>query len=331
MDDSNRNVKVLSCVPPQHYNTQDKLEWLDQTAAEHNPDIFLTPQEYFGGMVIMPQKPFFTEAELLPDLEALCASHDMAMVVGVVEAEDEKNWERLWFIDPREGGLLGKITKFALPSYSLAKAGGTYQAYPEIDLRKRAVAFEMRGAKVSGMFCWEVFSDFLWFALGRAEPDIVASLIKFGPMAYPKLKGNKKTGREIESFGISSGRNVWLERLEIASIWEANCPIICSTNSWSLPSASMPICGQIRDILDRSTLWYPRKPRTKALKNFSYSHVQIDEVDVNEVRGLRSNKWDYFKLCGKFPPFQMRTFTMWTKIHRLERTLDGVDQLQSEG
>lgn len=323
----NRELRVLSCVPPQHYTLEAKLQWIDRTAGLNQPDIFATPQEFFGGDVIMPNHPTFEESELLGDLVALCESHDMALVTGVVEREDERNYERLWFIDPREGGLLGKITKFALPSYSLAKAGGTYQTYPETDFRNRSVIFNMRGAKIAGMFCWEVFSDFLWFALGRREPDVVFSLIKFGPMAYPKLTGNKEDGKRIESFGIASGENHWVRRLELASKYEVACPIICATNTWGLPAKSEPICGQVEDLLGRSTLW---KPPVWGGTDRCNSHVQVDTIDVAKVRASRLNAWKYRDIMGEFPPFARKEHTMWLKIRRIERTLDGVEELEYE-
>lgn len=323
----NRELRVLSCVPPQHYTLDAKLAWLDETAERNKPDIFATPQEFFGGVVIMPGHPFFTEDELLPTLLDLCEKHDMAMVAGVVEQDDGTNYERLWFLDPREGGLLGKITKFALPAYSLAEAGGTYETYPETDWRNRSVIFNMRGAKVAGMFCWEVFSDFLWFTLGRREPDVVFSLIKFGPMAYPKLTGNKEEGKTIEAFGIASGRNWWVERLEHASAWEVSCPIICATNTWGLPPKSGPICGKVKDIYGHSTLWSP--PAWGGSDRCS-SHIQVDTIDVAKVRGNRLNTWKYRDLVGEFPPFARREFTMWVKIHRIERTLDGIEELEYE-
>lgn len=321
-------IKVLSCIPEQKYTYQEKLTWLDETA-KLNPgvDIFVTPQEYFGGDVIMPEKTAFEEGEILPDLLALSERHDMAFIVGLVEkCVDGKNRQRIWFMDHRAGGIVGKITKFALPSYTHVEAGGSYQIHPETDLRNRIGSFELRGAKVAGLFCWEVFSDFLWFAMGLDEPDFVVSMIKFGAMAYPKVEGSKKQGRRVGGFGISSGKNVWLERLIVASRWEVNCPIICSTNSWGLPASSEPLCGMVPDMLGVSSLWKPPKAK-KGLGAVNYERVVVDRLDLNHIRGLRKNRWQYLKEVGEFPPYEMRTFTMWTKIQRIERTLDGAEEL----
>ena len=78
-------MKILTCIPRQLYNVEDKFKWLVSTIEEHKPDVLVTPQEFFGGMMMMADKPTFTEKELLPRLELLSKQYDCGLIVGVVE------------------------------------------------------------------------------------------------------------------------------------------------------------------------------------------------------------------------------------------------------
>ena len=51
-------MRVLSCVPEQRFSFKAKVQWMDSIAKEHKPDLFVTPQEYFGGI----QNLYFEQA-----------------------------------------------------------------------------------------------------------------------------------------------------------------------------------------------------------------------------------------------------------------------------
>ena len=138
-------MKVATCVPKQYYTFKEKYEWLEEQIKKYKPDIFITPQEYFGGDYIMPEESSFTEGELLPKLLKLSKKYNVGLIVGLVEKENGENYERMWFIDKE---LKGKITKFVEPAYTL-KGVGTYGLVQEEDLDNRFQVFEIKGAIVS--------------------------------------------------------------------------------------------------------------------------------------------------------------------------------------
>lgn len=314
------NYRVLSCIPPQHRTEVEKFDWLYETAHTYQPDLFVTPQEFFGGAYIMPKKKSFTRDELLPKIVALCAEFDMAMTLGLVEQEDGKNYERIWFIDPKEG-LQGYVTKFALPRYDHVKTNGYGNITPETNFENRFKIFELKGARVTGIFCWEVYSNILWTGLALSQPDIVVSLIKFGSMSWPRIEKDINGQKAISGFGVASGHDNWIERLEVASKWQVRCPIVCSTNSWDLTPRSQPCCGTVRGIIDGGSLYVP--PKGRGTPKQVEPKVVVDEFDLNHIRGVRLNKFAYADLVGVFPPYQLAEYTMLLKIGRIERDMIG--------
>jgi hypothetical protein len=79
---------------------------------KYQPHILVTPQEFFGGAVMMPHQKTFHIDELLPELSHLAKKHNCALVVGAVEKElvsnsvrglpkRERNLEVIWFIDEK--------------------------------------------------------------------------------------------------------------------------------------------------------------------------------------------------------------------------------------
>jgi len=307
-------MKILSMIPKQIMDDWEaKLIWLEKVfikAEKEKVDLIVTPQEFLGGNFIMPSTPAFKEEDLLPTFCAWSVKYDTALVTSLIEEEDGKRYERLWFID---GELKGKLTKLFEPAYTVAGAG-SYNLYPEVEFFNRFQTFELKGARVTGFFCWEIFSDFLMGGLGVLEPDIVVSAIKFGANAYPKNKVNADGLKEIEEIKYTSGRDIWHERLVMASEFELKAPIVCSTNSWNLRARSKPMCGIIYPYLEMDVLGVTDKD----LENDIFS---IDEVSIEAVRGLREHKFSYKKRTGEFPPWRMAEYTMMMKVHRWEQKL----------
>ena len=305
-------MKILSCVPKQIVNDWEaKLLWMEKVLEEHKGiDVFVTPQEFFGGDYMMPSNPSFHEDDLLPLFLDWSKKYNVGLIVSLIEEDDEGRYERLWFIDKE---LKGKQTKLFEPSYTV-KGAGSYGLSPETDFTNRFKTFNIKGAEFCGFFCWEVFSDILMAGLAVMEPDIIITAIKFGANAYPKNVKNKDGLKEIEKINYVSGRDIWHERLKMISEFEIKAPIIASTNSWNLRAKSKPMCGILYPYLDMD---FP-EITDEMLKLDVFS---LDDIDIEKVRGLREHKFSYKKRTGEFPDWKMSVYTMIMKIHRMERKI----------
>lgn len=316
---------VLSMVPRQLYSYDEKLAWLRWAVKEHDVDLVITPQEFFGGAYIMPDRKWFTKEELLPDLSDLCRSTKSSMVVGVCEHRTDGNVESLWFLD-HKGQLQGTVEKMALPKYDHVATRGYGHLIPETDISRRCSCFSVGGLQVAGIFCWEVYSTVLWAAISVAKPDLVANCIKFGVNSWPKVRKNSRSKQhEIEGFGYGSWSEDggWIDRLKIASLWEVRCPITTSTNTWRLRPISMPICGTWTGLDGQGprSMWHPRKD--DKIKEVPQQLI-VDEINRDKVRGIRKNKWAYKEAVGEFPPMSNSKYTMLLKMARIEdRVLSG--------
>jgi len=315
-------MKVLSCVPKQLNTYDDKLNWLKDQFLK-SVDIIVTPQEFFGGAVMMSHQRSFSRKNLFPVLSELCKKHDTALVVGVQEffEEDSTEKEAIWFID-RDGSFKGSIYKFALPSYDHVCTNGFGNIIPETNFANRFQIFEICGLRVTGLFCWEAFSNVLWTGLALCQPDLVFSLTKFGVSAWPKNeKVNGKT--TVVDFGYAGWNNdsdVWIDRLRFANLFQVNCPIVNSTNSWNLRPSSKPLCGTISLLPSQAenTLWFPKK--ADKLKEIP-EKIIIDEFDPNKLRYGRENKFMYKEAVGEWPPYSIGEYTMLLKMNRIENRI----------
>ena len=316
------NCRVLSCVPRQHTTTFEKIEWLQHQANKHSPDLIVTPQEFFGGVVMMSHKPTYTKEELLPILSSFCSDYNCGLVVGLLQhdKEDNKNREVIWFID-RDGTYLGRVCKFALPRYDLVKKQGSGNVTPETDINNRFVTFNICGLRAVAVFCWEVYSNVLWTGLSLLKPDVVFNLIKFGPNAWPVVKRVRGLNTVVDfGYGSWSEDGGWIERLRVACKWQVKCPIISSTNSWNLKPRSMPICGTICEIPGQAldTLTHPTKEqRLKEIPELE----QIDEINPTMIQAALKSKWTYRDAVGTWPPWSLSKYTMMLKINTVEHKI----------
>lgn len=316
-------VKILSAVPVQLKDYGEKLAWLHKQCSEHRPDILVTPQEFFGGAVMMSHQRDIEFSLLYPELKKLNKQFGTAFVVGVQQKDDSQtNRSAIWFIN-EHGEYLGRVLKLALPRYDHIATHGFGHVTPEVDFMERFKLFEIHGLQLSAIFCWEVYSDILWTGLGILKPDVVLSMIKFGPNAWPQVKevDGKQT---VTGFGYGTwDSNEWIERLRIASLYQVRCPIISSTNSWNLRPVSKPICGSVAGLpgqLKQETFWEPKRDEGKVIPE----KVAIDDIDPGAIRGARQNKFTYKDATGEFPPFSLGKFTMLLKMARIEaRILTG--------
>jgi hypothetical protein len=301
----------------------EKLKWLEDVGHSLQPHILVTPQEFFGGAVMMSHDRDFTYERLFPKLSAICKKLTMALVVGVQQRDDDgTNKSTIWFINEL-GEFQGRLCKFALPKYDHVATKGFGNVTPETNFDNRFKLFKLHNMMCSAVFCWEAYSDILWTGLGIMKPDVIFNLIKFGPNAWPKVEMIKGKNTVVD-FGYGRWAETddggWIDRLKMANVWQVKCPIVSSTNSWDLNPRCMPMCGTISLIDGQSTndVWYPRKD--DKLKEIP-EKIVVSEIDENAVRAVLQNKFIYKELIGHFPPMTLGKFTMHLKINRIENRL----------
>lgn len=335
-----KSLRVLSCVPKQLYHFEDKLDWVDKQARLHKPDLFVLPQEYHGGI----QELFFDTKTALafpaatitdPYLE-LARTHNMGITVGALcddPALGERR-ERIWVIDP-EKGVTGFADKMTLPAYDHIDAKGRTRVYPEQDMNNRAQAFECMGARVSILFCWEVYSSFIWHAIARAQPDFTISMIKFGVCGWPQKAKDGEGQSIVTGFGFGKDGG-WVERLRMAAKWDTAAPIVCSTNSWNLPKKCGALAGVILPWEEKETKGeYARPERRHTLwqsggkGTLDEDHVQVDDIDFLYWRYIRDHKFSLNGATGEWPSSEARELTMNWKIKRMERAFVGLPKLMA--
>ncbi len=338
MSEPRRSLRVLSCVPAQRFTLQSKLEWIDEQATLHKPDLFVTPQEYFGGI----QQLFFSTTEPIsyapndiidPVLE-LAKKHDMAIATGALIDDPDlgERRERIYVIDP-ERGVTGYADKMTLPAYDHVDAKGKTMVYPETVLANRAQAFYAKGARVSILFCWEVFSSYIWHAIAQAQPDFVLSMIKFGVRGWPQKAKDEVTRESIVTgfgFGNDGG---WTERLRMAAKWDIAAPIVCSTNSWNLPNKAGALAGVILPWAEKETEQRPARLDTLWMsegKGIITEHVRVDQVDFMYWRYIRDHKFTVAEMAGEWPSSEARNLTMSWKVRRMERKFLNLPKIAAE-
>ncbi len=333
-----KHLNVLSCVPEQRFTLKDKLAWIDEQASEHKPDLFVTPQEYFGGI----QQLFFNtgepiayeEADVVEPIIDLARTHDMGIAFGAL-VEDRslgERRERIYVVDP-EKGVTGYVDKMTLPAYDHVDAKGKTRVYPETDLNNRAQAFYVKGARVGILFCWEVYSSYIWHAIARAQPDFVLSMIKFGVRGWPQ-KAKDEVTREslVTGFGFG-GDGGWVERLQMAAKWDLAAPIVCSTNSWNLPAKAGALAGVILPWEEKETEQRPARKHTMWMsegRGQIQQRVQVDRVDFMYWRYIRDHKFTLAEQAGEWPSSEARNLTMSWKIRRMERKFLGLPKIAAE-
>lgn len=313
-------MRVLSCVPEQRHKFDDKISWIETMAKKHRPDLFVTPQEYFGGI----QTEYFEEAkgekiaytpdEIIKPIQKISRKFNMGIAIGALIDDPILNErrERIFLIDP-ERGLTAHWDKWALPAYDHVKAKGRTAVFPETDMSKRCITGYVKGAQISAFFCWEVHAPMTWFILSRAKPDFVITQIKFGVKGWPQ-KTKTATESWVSGFGFGDDGG-WIERLHMGAKYDVVAPVVCSTNSWNLPQRSWPLAGTIFPFDGETTLWHPEKGARGTIEE----KVIVDEIDFLKWRMIRENKFQYNDVTGEWPSSESRKYTMAFKTRRMER------------
>lgn len=316
-------MKVVSCVPRQSYSFADKLDWLDAALKTHKPDLFVTPQEYFGGvqqMFFKTGEPLSYKAEdVVNPIHELAKSYDCGIAFGAVIDDPllKQRRERIFVVDPARG-VTGTFDKMMLPAYDHIDAKSEIAISPETVFKKRARSAYVKGAEVTILFCWEVWSNFIWHALAKADADFVLSMIKFGIAGYP-TKGKDDQGRAcVTGFGYGDDGG-WLRRLQSAAEFDVAAPIVCATNSWDQPKRSRPLCGTIFPY-EEDTLAYPPKGSRGTIEEL----FVVDDIDPKKCRYSRENKFKLHEETGEWPSTAVRAKTMMWKVRRMERKFEAL-------
>ncbi len=338
-----KSLKVLSCVPQQRYLFADKLAWAEAQLKKHKPDVMILPQEYHGGIQSIffagrtDEKISYKPEEILDPYTLLSAQYDTGICVGaVIDCPDlRERRERIYVIDPKQG-VTGFADKMTLPAYDHIDAKGKTKIWPETNMENRSMVFDIKGARVGILFCWEAFSSYIWHAMSRAQPDFVASMIKFGVNGWPQKAKDEDKQSIVTGFGFGDDGG-WTERLHMAAKWDLACPIICSTNSWDLPNKAGALAGQILPWEEKETQGeYARPARSSTLwssksmgKGNIQEHVQVDQVDYLYWRLIRDHKFTLNAATEEWPSSEARNLTMAWKVKRMERAFVGIPKLMA--
>jgi len=320
-------MRILSCVPEQRFSLADKIKWLDSKCEEFKPDIFVTPQELFGGIQNLYYETgeplHYHEEEVIEPMLELARKHDVGFYFGALIKDRvlDQVRERIYGIDP-EHGMTGYQDKIHLPGYDHIEAKGKMRVSPETDYRNRITPIEVKGVRAGVLFCWEAYSSPVWYHIALGSPDLVVSMIKFGVASYPIKKKDPETGEHIVTdFGYGGGED-WMERLKMAARFDLACPIVCSTNSWNLKKRARPLCGTVFPYNEGDTLTYP----PKGAKGTIEETMVLDEFDPLVYRLGRKHITQYRAHFGEWPKGEMANRVMFYKVWRNDRKYLGIKE-----
>lgn len=316
-------MKVATCVPIQQHTREAKIEWLHRTLTEHDADLLLTPQEFFGGHYAMPDDVHVEKAWLLDSLGALAQRHGTALGVGACVKHPTGGATEDYLYFEKDGSFAGYHRKFALPAYDDVRAKGAGALWPEVSFRQRTTPITLRsvGAKMGTIFCWEVFALALVPAYAFAGANLYAHPIKFAPRGWLKLsprEGGKE--RRIIGFDQDPKSVLWRERLHVLAKHEALAPIFCSTNTWSLGDKYLAFLGMIDPFSDTGSF-------SEVPSSDNQDHVRINDVNpafYDAVDSAMHNGGAFKEVAGSADGFyQLKPWTMHVKMRRLEAHLIG--------
>ena len=258
-------VEIATCMPVQHTDPAAKLEWLNKALGETDCDLFLTPQEMFGGHYGWQLSGRTADLHLDRDwlidaIGRLAKKHTKHIGVGgCCKSPNSGATEDYLYLDDT-GGFLGLHKKFALPSYDDMRTGGHGQLWPETSFLNRATPIEIPKLRlrVATQFCWETYAQALWVAYTYSGVNLVTHPIKFSPTGWLNNKKLADGKLHIMGFGNAPKSTVWEDRLIMASRHQVMCPIAVSCNSWNLGDKFRALVGHVDEIKKTTTLLRPQ-------------------------------------------------------------------------
>lgn len=269
-------VRVATCVPQQRWTIAGKLDWLDKALAANPCDLFLLPQEYFGGGscreicrikgIVTDDVPV-TELWLQGNVAMLARKHKTHLGIGAtVRHVDPETFavklteDYIYFDD--EGEYLGHHSKIALPKQDSIVTNGASGVTPETDLVKAVTPIHLPklGIRAGTVFCWQVFFNKFWQSLADRQANLVVHPIKFAPRAW-YVKGQNLDGQETRigftqnkgSDNFASDELGWIRKLKFESEFK-ELPIAVSCNSWEGGNEFLALHGFVDEVTDRTKL-----------------------------------------------------------------------------
>lgn len=319
-------ITVASCVPKQLLTPRDKLKWLDRKLGESGADLFLLPQEWFGGHWVhklsggeMPLH--FDRGWLEDEVGALAQKRGAALGVGacVKVPGDEARGTEDYLYFGRDGRLLGHHRKFCLPRYDDVRAAGAGRLWPETSWKARVqpVAIPELNLRVGTIFCWEVFCTTLVPAYSLARTNLVAHPIKFAPRGWLKTQVIDEE-QHIVGFSQAPKSQEWVDRLKMLARHEALCPIAISCNTWGIGPKYLALGGHIDEVMGTTALHEPPSvPETDLVHTFKMKPaIYLDGSENTFSAGAFKEATGSIDGFGNFGPL-----TMHLKTRRLEAYL----------
>lgn len=303
-----------------------KVAWLDR-ALEANPcDLFLTPQEYFGGTstaelcrlkgTYTADMPV-TEAWLREVIGDVARRHNVHIGIGATVQRQVRTEDFLYF--DNEGQLLGYHSKMALPAQDSILLGGNSQIAPETDIERACtpVMLPALGLRVGTVFCWQVFFNDAWSLLAANGCNLIVNCIKFAPRAW-YAKGETADGykcrvgfcQEKDGGDPASDSLGWIRKLRAESEFK-ELPIAVTCNTWSGGEKYLALCGWVDEVTGKTQLFnVPSTPEAELVHVTTYDPTLYDELDHLSLGVYARFKEDWPRLMQG---------TMRRKAVRIER------------
>jgi Carbon-nitrogen hydrolase len=288
-------VRIATCVPRQYWMQAEKLAWLDKALDENACDLFVSPQEFFGGGSTreMCRRAGFktddrpvTEGWLNEHIGDLARKHKTCIGIGASVKRRNKITEDFLYYS-RKGELLGYHSKLALPAEDSVLLKGASEITPETNYERAFTPIDIPelGIRVGTVFCWQVFFVDFWAHLMRQGCSLVVHPIKFAPRAwYDKgetLEGEKtRIGYKQDkgSDDPSSDALGWLRKLKYESEFK-QLPIAISCNTWDGGEQYLALVGWVDEVTHKTELFHlPSTAKTEKVVVTEYDPELIDAL-----------------------------------------------------
>lgn len=315
------DTTVGCCVPPHMTDRATKLSWLAGELAKTKYDLFLTPQEFFGGHVGMPDDLHIERDWLVDKIGTLALKSKTAIGVGAAVKHSTGGATEDFIYFDSDGKDVGYHRKFALPAYDDVRAKGAGQLWPEIRFEARATPIKLPslGLVIGTIFCWEILSQALAPAYSFAGVNLIAHPIKFAPRGWPKVSPANEGTRRVVGFAQEAKSTIWEDKLLMVSRHVTMCPIAISCNTWGIGKKFMALTGHVDELLGTTKMIQipsgPSDSYTHAFTIQPATYTGLDNLFSMAVFKQHTGSVDHFHELGQW--------TMHAKMRRLEAHLMG--------
>jgi hypothetical protein len=199
-------VRIVGTIPFYHQDESEKIGEIERILEGSKGDIIVLPEEYFGS----PKKAYEKNDKLVDKLEKIAREKNVGLVVGVIEKDDDKKYQAIWFFN-ENGKFLGSERKYNLAGYEMDPDFYHLSPNPSKFFEKKV--YEIKGTKGTGIVCWEVYDLHSKVACDSANVDWIADLIKFPINYFPVYE--KKNGNYVLKNLVKSEKEYgeWIKKL----------------------------------------------------------------------------------------------------------------------